>query len=118
MSEQTILVAMTTPSMSRDEALHHIERMMIMSNAVHDGRLDSWWIAEDDRPDGSDNDSAVFVSMGEQKSANWLINTRENLNDGPTLEEAFIAASALHENCAKTELNRDLAVMLRSIAKE
>lgn len=28
------------------------------------GGLDSWWIAEDKRIDGSDNDSAVFVPMG------------------------------------------------------
>lgn len=30
------------------------------------GGIDSWWIAEDSRIDGSDNDSAVFVPMGRQ----------------------------------------------------
>ena len=28
--------------------------------------VDSWWIAEDERYDRSDNDSAVFVPMGQQ----------------------------------------------------
>jgi hypothetical protein len=29
--------------------------------------LDCWWVAEDDRYDGSDNDSAVFVPVGKQR---------------------------------------------------
>lgn len=33
------------------------------------GQIDSWWIAEDVRFDGSDNDSAVFVRMGKQVDA-------------------------------------------------
>jgi hypothetical protein len=28
--------------------------------------ISEWWVAEDDRRDGSDNDSAVFVPKGEQ----------------------------------------------------
>ena len=31
--------------------------------------VESWWIAEDDRTDGSDSDSAVFVNVGEQERA-------------------------------------------------
>lgn len=34
----------------------------------HDG-IDCWWIAEDDRIDGSDNDSAIFVPWGAQADA-------------------------------------------------
>lgn len=119
MSEQTILVAMTTHSMSRDAALHHIERLMILSNAIHDGCLDSWWIAEDDRPDSSDNDSAVFVPMGKQKDASYLVNTDENLHDNsPSWSEAFITARKLHENCPQTETNGALAARLRLAAAE
>jgi hypothetical protein len=33
------------------------------------GSIDSWWVAEDDRLDGSDCDSAVFVRPGEQHRA-------------------------------------------------
>jgi hypothetical protein len=30
--------------------------------------LDCWWVAEDDRHDGSDNDSAVFVPPAQQSA--------------------------------------------------
>ena len=32
------------------------------------GHVSEWWVAEDDRRDGSDNDSAVFVPKGEQQA--------------------------------------------------
>jgi len=36
-------------------------------------RLDSWWVAEDDRLDRSDNDSAVFVPYHAKAEAGELI---------------------------------------------
>lgn len=33
---------------------------------TQDRTVDCWWIAEDDRHDGSDNDSAIFVPRGSQ----------------------------------------------------
>lgn len=33
-----------------------------------DINLDSWWVANDERFDGSDTDSAVFVKKGQQKA--------------------------------------------------
>lgn len=35
--------------------------------------LDSWWVAEDVRYDGSDNDSAVFVPRDHQGQGNRLV---------------------------------------------
>lgn len=35
--------------------------------------LDSWWVANDERFDGSDCDSAVFVSKGNQKTARKVL---------------------------------------------
>ena len=35
--------------------------------------LDSWWVAEDDRRDGSDNHSAVFVTPGRKEEAYRLL---------------------------------------------
>lgn len=35
--------------------------------------IDGWWIAEDDRTDGSDNDSAVFVFVGSQEDSYRLL---------------------------------------------
>jgi len=39
----------------------------------HFGQVESWWVAEDERHDGSDNDSAVFVTKGSQRSAFRLL---------------------------------------------
>lgn len=35
--------------------------------------IEAWWIAEDDRRDGSDCDSAVFVPLGSQASSRALL---------------------------------------------
>lgn len=37
------------------------------------GHVEAWWIAEDDRVDGSDCDSAVFVFPGMQHTAAELL---------------------------------------------
>lgn len=38
--------------------------------------LDSWWIANDERHDGSDCDSAIFVRKGQQAEARQLLRER------------------------------------------
>lgn len=44
--------------------------------------LDSWWVANDDRFDGSDADSAVFVPFGKQAQArDWLDGSDSWLDD-------------------------------------
>lgn len=35
--------------------------------------VDCWWIAQDERYDRSDNDSAVFVKMGKEAEARDLL---------------------------------------------
>ncbi len=35
--------------------------------------VEEWWIAEDDRHDGSDNDSAIFVPRGSQQDMRAVI---------------------------------------------
>src|SRR3954471_8578254 len=45
-----------------------------LSPARPNGVVDCWWIAEDDRTDGSDNDSATFVPRGAQSDVAHLIN--------------------------------------------
>lgn len=40
--------------------------------------LDCWWIADDDRVDGSDNDSAVFVPKG---TACWAYDTLQRYSE-------------------------------------
>lgn len=76
MAAHTILVAFVVHGKDRAEAQR--ELMLRLPDPVDDiyspvvkphEVIDSWWIAEDDRIDGSDNDSAVFVPMGSQQSA-------------------------------------------------
>ena len=35
--------------------------------------IDCWWVAEDDRTDGSDNDSAIFVPRGAQSTLSDVV---------------------------------------------
>ena len=43
--------------------------------------IDSWWIAEDERDDGSDNDSAVFVPKGDQHK--WHRKVEDSIGSMP-----------------------------------
>jgi len=67
--EHTILVAFTVYAANREDAQRRLMRLLPRPSRDGIGTLDSWWIAEDDRIDGSDNDSAVFVPMGSQQAA-------------------------------------------------
>lgn len=62
----TILVAFTVHAPTMEQAQARL--MGRLPNPEADGHevIDSWWIAEDERYDGSDNDSAVFVPKGKQ----------------------------------------------------
>ena len=61
----TILVAFTVHATTMEQARHRL--MVQLPGGVPDlNHVDSWWIAEDERYDGSDNDSAVFVPKGKQ----------------------------------------------------
>lgn len=56
--EHTFLVAVTITGGTRAAAEEHLHTVL----PAHDtNRVESWWVAEDDRADGSDNDAAVFV---------------------------------------------------------
>lgn len=71
MSEHTILVAFTVEDGTPEAA-----QITLMNNLPKPGQvITSWWIAEDDRLDRSDNDSAVFVPMGTQARASQRLNT-------------------------------------------
>lgn len=62
----TILVAFTVHAPTVELAQQRL--MVRLPGGVPDlNHVDSWWIAEDERYDGSDNDSAVFVPKGEQE---------------------------------------------------
>jgi hypothetical protein len=57
----TILVAFAVNAETREEAQRILmERLPRPEGDCHKA-IDCWWIAENDRIDGSDNDSATFV---------------------------------------------------------
>lgn len=73
-TEHIILVAFDVSGTSRADAERRLTAMLPKPSDDNPPRgLDSWWIAEDDRHDGSDNDSAVFVHPGAQADASALL---------------------------------------------
>lgn len=69
-TEHVILVAVTVNSATRESALRGLEFYLPRPGAV----IEDWWIAEDERYDGSDNESAVFVPEGmDQTHARMLL---------------------------------------------
>lgn len=65
-AEHTILIAVVIQATTREEAHQHAMGVMPNHPSEAEAPLISWWIAEDDRHDGSDCDSAVFVDPGAQ----------------------------------------------------
>lgn len=80
MNEHVILVAVsvTTP-LDREGAeknLHALLRGVQRAQWADGTHIDSWWIAEDERHDESDLDSAVFVHPGHQQEARDLLRAK------------------------------------------
>jgi hypothetical protein len=65
MTEHVFLVAVTVEAEDREAAERHLHTVLPAPGA----EVESWWVAEDDRRDGSDCDSAVFVTPGQQTQA-------------------------------------------------
>lgn len=66
--EHVILVAFTVQDDDRAKA-HDLLMERLPQPYVGNTPITSWWVAEDDRRDGSDCDSAVFVAPGNQRAA-------------------------------------------------
>lgn len=63
----TILVAFNIQGETRQEAMEELAQELPVVDGV--SAIECWWIAEDDRIDNSDEDSAVFVPKGKQIEA-------------------------------------------------
>lgn len=70
MPNHVFLVAFNVES---DADRSEVERMLRAELPRPGVVVESWWVAEDDRHDGSDNDSAVFVHPGAQEAASRLL---------------------------------------------
>lgn len=71
--EHVFHVAVVVNGIDRYEAQRRLIHNILPHVAPTD-YLESWWVAEDDREDGSDCDSAVFVHPGQQDTAQKLLN--------------------------------------------
>lgn len=64
--EDTFLVAFTVEGApDRAGAEHQLHAALMPTLRTHG--VTEWWVAEDDRRDGSDRDSAEFVHYGQQE---------------------------------------------------
>jgi hypothetical protein len=70
MPMRTYLVAVVAPS---EQAVIDFLALSPFAPDKEEGQIDSWWIAEDDRHDGSDLDSAIFVPRGAQSDMAHVI---------------------------------------------
>lgn len=68
MDEHVILVAFHVKAANRQHAHYALTNRLIDEELLGDS-IQEWWVAEDDREDGSDNDSAVFCRLGNQEQA-------------------------------------------------
>ncbi len=74
MQEHVILLAVVVAAPTRKDAEEYLHTRPSLapdgwSGAETTPVIDSWWVAEDERYDGSDNDSAVFVIPGTQRES-------------------------------------------------
>lgn len=70
-TEHTVLVAFTVYGHDHRDAMATLVPLLPSVDEIPEETVTSWWFAEDDRIDGSDTDSAIFVPPGEA----WRIST-------------------------------------------
>jgi threonine aldolase len=76
MDEHVILVAIQVRADNRTAAMAQIMESLKTHGPHGDDNvygIECWWLAEDDRTDGSDCDSAVFVNPGGQAQASRVL---------------------------------------------
>jgi hypothetical protein len=78
MAYRSILVSFAVWGDSDEDAQDRLMRSLPRPESADgpENGIDCWWIAEDQRFDGSDNDSAVFVKMGKQQEAYTILTER------------------------------------------
>jgi hypothetical protein len=72
-AERVVIFAFHTDTDTSLQAQEVVMRLLDGAIERSEGALISWWPAEDERADNSDNDSAVFVHKGNQKKAHALL---------------------------------------------
>ena len=76
MSTEIVLVAFEVEGEdeeTRAQVMRRLEADLQVVLKSRGGVAECWWVAEDDRQDGSDNDTAVFVHPGAAQAASLLL---------------------------------------------
>jgi hypothetical protein len=80
--EEVILIAIQATGEDREDIMRNVMAVLPHSGDPRPGMglgtdsdfgIECWWIAEDDRSDGSDCDSAIFVHKGLQRFASKIL---------------------------------------------
>lgn len=97
---ETVLVAIEVTADSPVAAQEALMRDVLRVG----GAVQAWWFAEDERYDGSDNDSAVFVPMGEQEAWAEQVRAARDVTDAPdvTLYDGGLEVRNPHATGADT----------------
>lgn len=69
--EHTLLVGVSMHGATREQAMERL--MLLLPTPTVDSGVEDWWLADDDRVDGSDRDSAVFCKTGHQREATAML---------------------------------------------
>ena len=87
MPEHTFLVGIGSEGENREAAELALSGVLVplLKSRDEASPIECFWIAEDDRHDGSDTDSAVFVPLGRQAEAQSLLEASELLGTGREL---------------------------------
>jgi hypothetical protein len=71
--EHIVLVAFCVSADSPKDAQEYLFDRLPIDRPLEDVGIESWWVAEDARYDGSDLDSAVFCHPGKQITSRDLL---------------------------------------------
>lgn len=88
----TFLVAFEVKGKDRRlaELALHGKLVPILESKDPSSPVESWWVAEDDRQDGSDNGSAIFVPVGQQELSSRLLLASLPAPGAEAAEEAWV----------------------------
>lgn len=62
---------------------HALDIQTTEGEVINEPYVECWWVAEDDRHDRSDNDSAVFVNYGDKGTAFAILHQIPNADGRP-----------------------------------
>lgn len=85
-NEYTILVAFTVEGASRQQAHENLMERLPRDPLALNNPIIEWWVAEDERYDKSDNESAIFIPRAFSQEQAYSIVYSSLIGTGFTVE--------------------------------